>query len=83
MRERGHVTSARNPADRRSFLVALTVDGRKVHRRAAREFAQGNDRLLRALDVPAADVRRALQALESAAEEARAELAADAVDEVG
>jgi DNA-binding MarR family transcriptional regulator len=83
MRERGHVTSERNPADRRSFLLTLTADGRAVHRAAGRAFGQGNDRLLRALDVPAADVRRALQALESAAEEARAQLAADSVEEAG
>jgi DNA-binding MarR family transcriptional regulator len=83
MRERGHVTSERNAADRRSFLLALTPDGRKVHGVAARAFAQGNDRRLRALSVPAADVRRALQDLEAAAAAARSQLAADAVNKVG
>jgi DNA-binding MarR family transcriptional regulator len=83
MLERGHVRRERNPVDRRSVILALTPDGRAVHRRAARAFDEANRRFLAGLDLPEGDARRAVAAIRSAAERAAVALGADAIELAG
>ena len=83
MLERGHVRRERNPVDRRSVILALTPEGRAVHRRAARAFIEANDRFLAALEIPEPDARRALASIRVAAERASEVLAADSTELAG
>ncbi|MCA1570554.1 MAG: MarR family winged helix-turn-helix transcriptional regulator [Chloroflexi bacterium] len=70
MVERGHVERRANPADGRSFQVALTRDGQRAHARAAAAFEEANGRFLRALAGDDASTWAVLRAMNTAAESA-------------
>ncbi len=77
MREQGHLRTARNPADGRSYMVALSVRGRTAHRRAHQAFNAAYQLFTAALgDVDAAG--QAVAAMDAAAEQALTELLAAA-----
>ena len=82
VRERGHLRAAPNPADGRSYMVALSIRGRTAHRRAHRSFDAAYRRFLARLEDPDA-VGRALSAVGSAAREALAEMLAAPSEHVG
>ncbi len=82
MRERGHLRTARNPADGRSYLVALSIRGRTAHRHAHQSFDAAYRRFMAALEDPDA-ASRALSALGAAAEQALAEMLAAPGERVG
>ena len=50
LEDRGLVERVRNPNDRRSFLIHLTPEGRKIQRKAAGELAGQTKMLLKPLD---------------------------------
>jgi DNA-binding MarR family transcriptional regulator len=83
MREQGHVETVRNPADNRSFLLALTPDGRTAHRRAGRAFDEAYRRFVAALPAGESSVRTAVSAVEQAAAQAREELNATRDEAIG
>src|SRR5215475_2763649 len=63
--------------DSRSVLVTLTDEGLAAHHAARVSFAKVMNRLRRALPIPEQDVIRALHALDDAASQVLAELAAE------
>jgi DNA-binding MarR family transcriptional regulator len=76
MTRRGHIQRARNPADGRSYKVALTADGLNVHQRTSAVWNVVAVRGLEdALAMPVPQVRAALQALDDAAATVLARLA--------
>jgi DNA-binding MarR family transcriptional regulator len=77
MTSRGHARRWGNPTDSRSFLVALTDEGRAAHGAARVSFAKVINRLRRALPLPEQEVIRALHALDDAVGQVLAELAAE------
>ena len=81
MSARGHVRRARNPADGRSYMVSLTMDGLSAHRRTNAAWNVAVRRLEEALGKPVAEVREALHALDDAAVAALAGF--DAEDKAG
>ena len=78
MVERGHVSRSANPKDGRSSLIELGADGLAAHRLANEAFRRAEDRLLARLSMSPESIRTALQDLELAARDARADLQADA-----
>jgi MarR family transcriptional regulator, organic hydroperoxide resistance regulator len=77
MTSRGHARRWGNPIDSRSLLVALTDEGLAAHATARVSFAKVISRLRRALPLPEQEVIRALHALDDAAGQVLAELAAE------
>ena len=77
MTSRGHARRWANPADSRSFLVALTDEGLAAHGAARVSFAKVTNRLRRALTLPEQEVIRALHALDDAVGQVLTELAAE------
>jgi DNA-binding MarR family transcriptional regulator len=77
MISRGHARRRGNPADSRSFLIALTDEGLAAHHVARASFAKVISRLRRALPLPEQEVIRALHALDDAVGHVLAELAAE------
>ena len=77
MASRGHARRSENPLDNRSVLVTLTDEGLAAHHAARISFAKVMNRLRRALPIPEQDVIRALHALDDAASQVLAELAAE------
>jgi DNA-binding MarR family transcriptional regulator len=75
MTRRGHIQRARNPADGRSYKVALTADGLNAHRRTSAVWNVAVRGLEDALAMPVPQVRAALQALDDAAATTLARLA--------
>ena len=73
MTRRGHIKRAKNPADGRSYMVSLTMEGLSAHRRTNATWNVAVGRLEDALDMPVAQVRTALQALDDAAGSALAQ----------
>ncbi len=67
MSARGHVRRARNPADGRSYMLSLTMEGLSAHRRTNAAWNVAVARLEGALGKPVAEVREALHALDDAA----------------
>ena len=67
----GHVDRAVNPADRRSFVVRLTDDGRRLHTEAGARFEVADIRLRAALPLGADEISRMLIGLADAAVQAR------------
>ena len=76
MTSRGHAHRSRNPADSRSYLVALTQDGVAAHQAARVSFAAAIDRVRQALPIPEQDLVRALHALDDAVGQVLDDLAA-------
>jgi DNA-binding MarR family transcriptional regulator len=70
MLERRDARRIPNPADGRSFRVALTARGRAVQRRANPAFSGASDAITAELDRPVDDVRAALTAIADAIERA-------------
>ena len=60
---RGHVEREPNPADRRSYLIKLTTEGRRTHRRAVKLFAPLRARVVADLGDQEPQVREALTTL--------------------
>lgn len=60
---RGHVQRLPNPADRRSYRVRLTAEGRATHLRAGRLFLPVLDEVAGRLGAGAAETHRRLQAV--------------------
>jgi DNA-binding MarR family transcriptional regulator len=77
MTGRGHARRSGNPRDNRAVLVALTDEGLAAHRAARVSFAKVINRLRRALPVPEEEVIRVLHALDDAASQVLAEMAAE------
>jgi len=77
MASRGHARRWENPLDSRSVLVTLTEEGLAAHQAARVSFAKVMNRLRRALPIPEQDVIRALHALDDAASQVLAEMAAE------
>lgn len=63
---RGHITRVARPDDGRSYRLQLTAAGRAAHRSAGKLFQPVLDHVERALDLPQATVRDALQSLHRA-----------------
>jgi len=80
MTSRGHAHRSQNPADSRSYLVALTEDGTAAHAAAKVAFAAALDRIRRALPIPEQDLSTALRALDEAVRQVTEELATGAGD---
>lgn len=74
MEGRGHILRAANPSDGRSYMVTLAPEGLSVHREAGEHFDEGMNRVLEHLDMPERDVRKALDSLAAATDDALAEL---------
>jgi DNA-binding MarR family transcriptional regulator len=83
MEARGHVTRTRNPADGRSYVLALTTEGYGAHRRTNAAWNVAVARLEGALGRPVAEVREALHALDDAAAAALAQFEAEQRAEAG
>src|SRR5215813_14511235 len=77
MTSRGHARRWGNPIDSRSLLVTLTDEGLAAHATARVSFAKVISRLRRALPLPEQEVIHALHALDDAAGQVLAELAAE------
>jgi DNA-binding MarR family transcriptional regulator len=73
--QRGHAHRIASPSDGRSYLLALTDEGRSMHRASAATFETANQRFRAALSVDEAFLRRSLDAVGQAADTATAELA--------
>jgi DNA-binding MarR family transcriptional regulator len=82
LRERRHVTEAPNPADHRSYTLALSRSGLAAHRRAGRAFDEAYLRFIDELTDPEA-ARRAIGAIGRAATDALQRLAREARREAG
>ena len=67
MDQAGHLKRAPHPGDGRALQLALNARGVAAHRRANRHWEIVRRQIESALPVAAADVRRALQALDEAA----------------
>jgi DNA-binding MarR family transcriptional regulator len=76
MTGRGHARRSRNPADSRSYLVALTQDGVAAHHAARVGFVAAIDRIRQALPIPEQDLVHTLHTLDDAVAQVAAELAA-------
>jgi DNA-binding MarR family transcriptional regulator len=76
MTSRGHARRSRNPADNRSYLVALTEDGVAAHQAAMVGFGEAINRVRQALPIPEQDLVRALHALDDAVSQVLEDLAA-------
>jgi DNA-binding MarR family transcriptional regulator len=68
---RGHVRREPNPADRRSYLIELTAEGRRTHRAASALFNPLRTRVAAGLGDREQDVREALVALRTVLDEIR------------
>lgn len=68
---RGHVTRQPNPADRRSYLIKLTPEGRRTHRTAAKLFTPLRTRVAAGLGDQQTQVRDALVTLRAVLDEIR------------
>lgn len=68
---RGHVKREPNPADRRSYCITLTPEGRRAHRAAASLFTPLRTRVANGLGAREGDVREALIAVRSVLDEIR------------
>ena len=71
LEQRGHLQRSRNPADGRSYVVALTPAGRQAHRAAGESFLPVLDRVVEALGRREQSVRRALAVLRECVDEVR------------
>ena len=71
LEQRGHLQRSPNPADGRSYVVALTPAGRRAHRAAGEAFLPVLDRVVEALGRREQSVRRALALLRTCADEVR------------
>lgn len=74
---RGHVERQPNPADRRSYRITLTPEGRSAHRAAAQLFLPTRTRIEEALGDRATDVREGLLSLRDALDQVRRAPGAD------
>ena len=83
MLERAHVQRLPNRADRRSYLLALTPEGRRTHGLAAAAFEVANGHFLAELTLSDATVRQVLRAMNGAAETAASRLAEAALRDAG
>ena len=77
MTGRGHARRSRNPADSRSYLVALTDDGVAAHQAAMVGFVAAIDRVRQALPLAEQDLVLALHGLDDAVRRALEGLAAE------
>lgn len=71
MRARGHVRRVAHPADRRSYLLELTSEGRDAWAQAGQRFLPVLQRVEEALPTPVEQTRATLQALRAAVETVR------------
>lgn len=78
--ERGHAVREVDPDDRRSFRLALTDAGRRIHREAARAFHEADRRFVEALDIGEVEARAGLTAIGRAADRATRQLADEATE---
>jgi DNA-binding MarR family transcriptional regulator len=77
--ERGHASREVDPRDRRSYRLALTEAGLRVHAEAGRAFHEADDRFMAALAIDAASARATLAHMGAAAAAAEATLANDSM----
>jgi DNA-binding MarR family transcriptional regulator len=68
---RGHVEREPNPADRRSYLIKLTPEGRRAHRAAVTLFSPLRTRVAAGLGGRGAQVRDALVTLRTVLDDIR------------
>lgn len=71
LEQRGHLQRARNPADGRSYVVALTPAGRQAHRAAGEAFLPVLERVTDALGPREQSIRRSLALLRTSLDEVR------------
>ena len=76
--ERGHAARIAHPADRRSYRVTLTTEGREAHRAANLAFEAAHAAFDRELGADGAEVKRAFEAVRGAADRARVRAATGA-----
>jgi DNA-binding MarR family transcriptional regulator len=77
MTGRGHARRSRNPADSRSYLIALTGEGAAAHQAAMVGFVAAIDRVRQALPLAEQDLVNALHGLDDAVRQVLEELAAE------
>ena len=70
LRKRGHLVSVTNDRDRRSYRIALTEDGKGVHRHTSAYFERANRLFLKGLDRSEREMRGYVQEMIKAAEQA-------------
>ena len=70
LRKRGHLVSMTNDRDRRSYRIALTGEGKAVHRHANEYFERVNRLFLKRLDRSEREMRGYVQEMIKAAEQA-------------
>ena len=75
--DRGHAARQSVAADRRSYQLALTDEGLRVHAAASRAFAEADRRFMEALRLDGDVARAALRAIGDAAATAEASLVND------
>ncbi|MEP6638525.1 MAG: hypothetical protein ABJC39_04180, partial [Chloroflexota bacterium] len=80
---RGHATREVIAADRRSYRLALTPEGLRVHAAASRAFREADQRFTAALEIHEDAARAMLAAIGTAAGIAESDLIADSMDEAG
>ena len=68
------------PGDRRSYRLALTAEGLRIHAAAGRAFREADQRFTAALAIDENDARATLAAIGVAAVAAEAELAGDSIE---
>lgn len=77
LESRGHTERIANPADRRSYGIRLTQEGKHAHQGAATLFAPALDQLVVALGVDHTNVRDGLRHLRRAIDDVRSPNAGD------
>src|SRR5215213_3550160 len=73
LEQRGHLQRTANPADGRSYVVALTPAGRRAHRAAGEAFLPVLARVTEALGPREQSVRRSLALLRTSLDDVRAQ----------
>ncbi len=74
MAKRGHISQDPNPADGRSYLIALTQAGLEAQRAAGTSFNQALGLMVESLDADPDDISSALRELSEALDRAKGSL---------
>lgn len=79
---RGHAERETVAADRRSYRLALTDEGLRVHAAASRAFREADERFMAALSIDEEHARMILTAIGEAARMAQTRLTADSLEAI-
>ncbi len=80
---RGHAIRRSVSSDRRSYRLALTAEGERVHAESGRAFREADERFREALRIEECEARRALTAIGQAAASAEARLVDETLEATG